>query len=145
MVSVTGPLVLCCGFELSVTPTVRFAVPGVVGVPLSVQPFSVNPAGSVPPVIVQLYGVVPPVIPNVPVYGVPAVPFGRVPDSVNGPPPPPVVMVMLTGPLVLSCGFELSVTPTVRFDVPAAVGVPLTVQLLCVSPAGSVPAVIVQV
>jgi len=84
---VTEPLVLCCGFELSVTPTVRFEVSGVVGVPLSVQPFSVNPAGSVPPVIVQVYGAVPPLTPNVPVYGIPAVPFGRVPDRVNGPPP----------------------------------------------------------
>jgi hypothetical protein len=146
MISVTEPLVLCCGLELSVTLTVRFEVPGVVGVPVSVQPVSVNPAGSVPLVIVQLYGVVPPVIWNEPVYRVPTVPLGRVPDSVNGPPPLPVVMVRLTGPLVVCCGFELSVTPTVRFDVPAVVGVPFTVQLFgaSVSPAGSVPPVMVQ-
>ena len=146
IVSVTEPLVLCCGLELSVTPTVRFEVPAVVGVPLSVQPFSVKPAGSVPPVIVQLYGVVPPVITNVPVYGVPAVPLGRVPDSVNGPPPLPAVMVRDIGPVTLCCGLEASVTFTVRFEIPAIVGVPLTVQPFgaSVSPAGSIPPVIVQ-
>ena len=153
MVSVTEPLALCCGFELSVTLTVRFEIPGVVGVPVSVQLFGagacVNPAGSVPPVIVHVYGVVPPVITNEPVYRVPTVPFGRVPDSVNSPPPPPPVIVRLTGPTVLCCGLELSVTLTVRFEVPAAVGVPLIVQPFeagtCVNPAGNVPAVIVQV
>jgi hypothetical protein len=49
-----------------VTPTVRFDVPAVVGVPLTVQLFgaSVSPAGSVPPVIVQVYGPIPPVTPK---------------------------------------------------------------------------------
>ena len=147
MVRVTGPLVLCFGLELSVTLTVRLAVPGIVGVPLTVQPFRVNPAGSVPLVIVQLYGVVPPLIPNAAEYGVPVAPFGRVPASVSCPPPPPEVMVRLSNPLVLCCGVELSVTLTVIFDVPAVVGVPLTVQPtgVSVNPAGSVPAVIVQV
>ena len=72
--------------------------------------------------------------------------FGSVPDSVNSPPPPPV-MVMLTGPPVVCCGFELSLTLTVRLEVPAVVGIPLTVQLFgaSVSPAGSAPVVILQV
>ena len=147
MVSVTGPFAVCCGFELSVTLTVRFAVPAAVGVPLTVQPFapSVNPAGSVPPVIVQLYGAVPPLAPIVPVYGVPTVPSGRfVVVSIN---PPEGLIVRLTGPLALCCGFEESVALTVKFAIPAAVGVPLTVQPFApsVNPAGSVPPVIAQV
>ena len=60
-VRVSGPVTTCAGFELSVTCTVRFEVPGVVGVPLIVHPFSVNPAGSVPVGIAQVYGVAPPV------------------------------------------------------------------------------------
>ena len=66
IVRLTGPLALCCGFELSVTLTVRFVVPATVGVPLTVHPVSVNPAGNVPAVIVQAYGVVPPVTSIVP-------------------------------------------------------------------------------
>jgi len=67
IVRLSGPLVLCCGDELSVTLTVRFAIPAAVGVPLTVQVLDVKvkPAGSVPPVIEQLYGVVPPVTPIV--------------------------------------------------------------------------------
>ena len=66
--------------------------------------------------------------------------------SVNGP-PPPVVIVRASGPLVLPCGLELSVTLTDMFDVPAVVGVPATVQPtgVSVNPAGNDPAVIVQV
>lgn len=54
--------------------------------------------------------------------------------------------VRLTGPVAVSAGFELSVACTVMFDVPAVVGVPLTVQLFGASdrPAGSVPAVMAQ-
>jgi len=56
-------------------------------------------------------------------------------------------MVMLIGPLVLSCGFELSVTFTLTLEIPAVVGVPLTVQPagVSVNPAGRVPVVMVQV
>ena len=145
IVRLTGPVTLCCGLELSVTFTVRFVVPAIGGVPLMVQLLCVNPVGRVPAVIVQVYGAVPPVIPNDPLYGTATEPVGRVGARVSPPPPPPGVIARLTGPLVLSFGFELSVTLTTRFEVPAAVGVPLTVQLLCVSPAGSVPAVMVQV
>jgi hypothetical protein len=107
IVRLTGPLALCCGFELSVTPIVRFVVPATVGVPLTVHPVNVKPAGNVPAVIVQLYGDVPPVMSIVPLYGVPTTPFGRVGDaSVR---PPLAVIVKLSGPLVFPCGFELSV------------------------------------
>jgi len=145
MVSVTGPVALCCGFELSVTVTVAVEVPGVVGVPVTVHPVNVNPAGRAPPVIEQVYGPIPPVIPIGALYGVPAVPFGRgVGEIVNGPPPPPEVMVRLIGPVVLCCGFEASVTLTVMFEVPARTGVPLTVHPFNVRPAGRTPDVIVQ-
>jgi len=55
-------------------------------------------------------------------------------------------MVKLTGPTVVSCGLLESVALTVRFTVPAAVGVPLTRQPAEVSmrPAGSVPVTIMQ-
>ena len=49
------PSRLSCGDELSVTCTVRSAVPAAVGNPLIVQLFAakLNPAGSVPAVMVQ--------------------------------------------------------------------------------------------
>jgi len=55
-------------------------------------------------------------------------------------------MVKLTGPTVVSCGLLESVALTVRFTVPATVGVPLTRQPAEVSmrPAGSVPVTIMQ-
>src|SRR5882757_9000503 len=57
------------------------------------------------------------------------------------------MMVRLTGPVTLCCGFDASVAWMVMFDVPATVGVPVTVQLFGVNanPAGSVPTVTVQV
>jgi hypothetical protein len=86
------------------------------------------------------------VTPKTWLYGVPTTPPGRVGASVNGPPPPPTVMVRLIGPVVLCCGLEASVTFTVMFEVPAAVGVPLTVHPTDVNvrPAGRTPDVIVQ-
>ena len=67
-VTVTGPVVVFTGFEESVPFTVTVVLPGVVGVPVIVQPApSVNPAGSEPAVIAQLYGPVPPLTPIVPV------------------------------------------------------------------------------
>jgi len=50
--------------------------------------------------------------------------------------------VRLTGPVVVSVGLLESVAFTVRFAVPATVGVPLTTQPEAESPAGSMPAVI---
>ena len=54
MVMVSGPEVVCCGLLESVTFTVTVEDPAVVGVPLTVQPLSESPAGSVPEVIEQL-------------------------------------------------------------------------------------------
>ena len=54
----------------------------------------------------------------------------------------PALMVMLSGPLTVL--LLLSVAFTVRFAVPAVVGVPLIVQPVIVSPAGRVPAVNTQ-
>jgi len=45
---------LCGGVELSVRVTTRFAVPGVVGVPLTVHPFSERPSGRAPRVSEQV-------------------------------------------------------------------------------------------
>ena len=53
MVIVSGPDVVSTGFAPSVTFTVTVEAPGVVGVPLTVQPVSFRPAGNVPAVIEQ--------------------------------------------------------------------------------------------
>jgi hypothetical protein len=58
---------------------------------------------------------------------------------------PAGAMVRLTGPLVVLAGAPASVALTVRFAVPATVGVPLTTQPAPrARPAGSVPFVMVQ-
>lgn len=62
---VSGPVVDCAGDSESVTFTVTVELPAVVGVPLTVQPLMLRPAGSVPDVIVQLYGELPPLTPMV--------------------------------------------------------------------------------
>jgi len=49
---VTGPVVVAVGLLESVALTVRFAVPAVVGVPLTVHPERES-SRSVPPVMVQ--------------------------------------------------------------------------------------------
>jgi hypothetical protein len=45
---VSFALALCCGLPASVTLTVTAELPAAVGVPLTVQPVSVKPAGNVP-------------------------------------------------------------------------------------------------
>ena len=50
IVRLTVPPVPCCGFPLSVAFATKVEVPGVVGVPLTVHPVSVNPGAGVPPV-----------------------------------------------------------------------------------------------
>ena len=137
---VSGPETVFTGLLESVTITVRLEVPGAVGVPLTVQPLSVRPAGSVPDVIEQLYGVVPPLAPIVALYTTPTVPSGSELVSVNA----AGLMTMVSGPVVDCVGDSESVAFTVTVEVPAVVGVPLTVQPLMLSPAGRVPAVIVQ-
>lgn len=58
---------------------------------------------------------------------------------------PPAEIVMLTGPVAVSTGLLESVALTVRFTIPATVGVPLTRQLLPRErPAGKMPVRIVH-
>jgi hypothetical protein len=54
IVMLSGPEAVSCGLLESVALTVRLAVMGVVGVPLTTQPLRLRPAGSVPEVKVQL-------------------------------------------------------------------------------------------
>lgn len=140
MVMLSGPETVLFGLPESVTMTVIFEVPGVVGVPPTVQPVSERPAGKVPEVIEQLYGVVPPLASIVALYTTPTVPFGNVfvRFSAAG------LITMVSGPDVVCVGDPESVTLIVTVELPAVVGVPLTVQPLMLSPAGSVPAVIMQ-
>ncbi len=72
----------------------------------------------------------------------PTVPSGRVPAPMaRG----AGLMVRVTGPVVLWAGLPLSVAFTIKFTVPAMVGVPLTRQLgPSVRPAWSVPEMMVQ-
>lgn len=51
---VSGPEVVWVGLPESVTLTVTVELPDVVGVPLTVHPERLRPAGNVPAVIVQL-------------------------------------------------------------------------------------------
>jgi hypothetical protein len=68
MTNGTVPVVVMgVGLVESVAITLMFVVPGVVGIPVMVQPFdppAVNPAGRF--VITQVYGPVPPETPTVP-------------------------------------------------------------------------------
>jgi hypothetical protein len=130
-------------FEVGVAPSVAFTekveVPAVVGVPLSEQLLlSVKPAGTEPLARMQLYGAVPPATPTEPLYGVFTVPDGgllSVSVTVEA------LIVRLTAPVEeIGVGDVESVAFTVKFEVPAVDGVPVSEQLLLsVSPAGSVP------
>jgi hypothetical protein len=112
-----------------------------VGVPLTMHPESERPAGSVPAVITQEYGDVPPATPMVAVKGIPTVALGSE-ESVSVTAAGDTVR--LTGPVIVETGLLESITLTTRFDVPGVVGMPLTMQPLITSPAGSVPEMIVQ-
>jgi hypothetical protein len=140
MVMVSNCETVFVGLLESVTVTVTGDAPEVVGVPLTVQPASVSPAGSVPVVMEQLYGVVPPEAPIGALYRTPTVPSGSVFVSTRA----AGLMTMVSGPEVVCAGEPESSTFTVTVELPAVVGVPLTVQPLNESPAGRVPEVIVQ-
>ena len=60
MTIVSLALTVCAGVPASVTFTVIGEDPAVVGVPLTVHPVRVSPAGSVPVEMEHAYGVVPP-------------------------------------------------------------------------------------
>src|SRR5271165_6242107 len=152
IVSVGGAIVIdsaavfdTAGTSESDTFTVKLALPAAVGVPLiaPVDAFSVNPAGRLPTDIAQLYGVVPPVAANVCEYPTPTCPFAN--DA--------VVIVSVGDAIVIdsaavfdTAGTSESVTFTVKFVVPAAVGVPLIapVDAFSVNPAGRLPTDIAQ-
>jgi hypothetical protein len=137
-VMLSGPVTVSAGLLESLAFTCSVDVPAVVGVPLTTQlAESVSPVGRVPPVCTQLYGAVPPETPMVALYGTPTVAPGSV-DNVSvsalG------RTVRLTGPVIVLIGLLESVAVTVRFDVPAVVGVPVMTQPApSVNPAGSVP------
>jgi hypothetical protein len=123
---------------LSTTRMVTFVVPTVVGVP-EISPVLVlrlSPAGNVPSDTAHVSDPVPPVEATVFEYATPAVAPGK-----------DVVVMESGGAIVIERGFEsealaASTTPMVKFEVPAADGVPeiAPVALLRLSPAGSAPA-----
>lgn len=116
------------------TLTVIGEEPAVVGVPLTVQPVSVRPAGRVP-VMEHEYGAVPSLAVMDALYATPTVPPGRVLVIVNA----AGAMTMVSAALTFCAGLPESVTFTVISDEPLAVGVPLTVHPVRVRPAGSAP------
>ena len=61
IVMVSGLLAVCTGLLESVAFAWKVEVPAAVGVPLTTQPVSVRPAGSVPLTSEHAYGAVPPV------------------------------------------------------------------------------------
>src|SRR5882757_9402592 len=142
----TLPIAVPTGVLESVTLMVKLDVPTTVGVPVMTPVGdSLSPVGRVPEAKLKIYGAVPPVAVIVPKYGVARVAADTpLITTVNPPPPPVPAIVKLNDPVPLFCGTEMSVTLTVRFAVPAAVGSPLIVQPVSVRPAGSVPAVILQ-
>ena len=130
-------LVVVCDW-LSATCTVNVDVPAAVGVPLMTPPLdNVNPAGSAPVGRDHVYGDIPPEAVNVCEYWTPITP-----DASE------TVVIVNDGAMVIeSCLVsdceELSVTRTVKVDVPAAVGSPLIVPPGARdNPAGREPALI---
>jgi hypothetical protein len=140
MVMVSDWETVFVGLLASVTVTVTVDEPAAVGVPATVQPDRVKPAGREPELIEHVYGVVPPAASIGAEYTTPTVPFGRVFVSVRA----AGLITIVSGPEVVCCGEPESSTFTVTVELPAVVGVPLTVHPLSVKPAGSVPAVMVQ-
>ena len=117
--------------------TVKFDVPAVVGVPLVTPPeLKDSPAGRLPLWRDQLYGVTPPVAARVWEYATPIWPAGRlevVTDRSTG-------ITIDRAFVAVSAGVWESVTLTVKFEVPAVVGVPeITPPELKERPAGRVP------
>ena len=138
MTTVCTPLVAWAGALASVTFTVTVDEPDVVGVPLTTHPLSESPAGSVP-VMEHAYGVVPPVAVMFALYETPTVPLGRTLVSVSG-----ELMVMETAAVAEAP--TLSVTLTVKAEVPFVVGIPEMMPVLgeIANPGGSVPALMLH-
>src|SRR5262245_22758795 len=132
-----GCSAVCCGFELSWTPTRNATGPATVGVP-EITPLvgeSASPVGSVPSTIDHVRAPNPPVAKTVALYGASRTASGRLAvKTVSGPPP-----------LIWNCrrtvrGVASNVTSSMmKLTEPAAVGVPLItpVPAFRTSPAGS--------
>lgn len=116
-------------------------VPEIVPEPPDV-PCNCSPDGSEPLVTLQVIGSVPPLVWMFWLYAVPTVPLGN--DVVvmlnTG------LTVMLRAWLLVCGGVPELVAVTVKFVVPAVVGVPEIVpELINVNPAGKLPGVVLQV
>jgi hypothetical protein len=134
MMMVSFCVAFCAGLPESVTFTVTGNDPAAVGVPLTVQPASVSPAGRVP-VIEQEYGAVPSLAVIEALYATPTVPFGNVLVMVSAAGAMTIVSLLLA----FCTGLLESLTFTVIVEEPAVVGVPLTVQAARFKPAGRDP------
>jgi hypothetical protein len=111
----------------SVTRTVKDTVPDAVGVPLITPPLlTLNPAGKDPPESDQLYGVLPPVAAKVAEYALLTVPPGRDVVVIATGGVTTAATAMLRFAVAVFAGALESATRTVKLDVPAAVGVPVT-------------------
>lgn len=136
---------VCAGEPESVPFTVKLLVPAVVGIPViaPVAAFKFNPAGKAPVVIDHVTAPVPPVAPSVVLYAVPTVPFGRLVVETAS-----AALIVIVSALVTVCAGEPeSVAFTVKFAVPAAVGVPVMAPVAAFkfNPAGNAPDGMVQV
>lgn len=113
---------------------------GVVGVPdmTPVLAFRASPAGNAPVDTLQLIGGVPPVVCKVALYALPTVPLG---SEVVVIPRGTALTVMLNVSWAVTGGMLESVANAVKFEVPAAVGMPeITPKFVSsVSPAGNDP------
>ena len=116
--------------------TVTGDEPAAVGVPLTVQPLSVRPAGNTP-VIEQEYAGVPSLAVIVELYATPTVPQGNVLVIVNA----AGAITIVSFALAFCVGLPESVTLTVIGEDPCVVGVPLTVQPVWLRPAGNAPVI----
>jgi hypothetical protein len=132
------------GLELSLTLSVKLAIPPVVGVPLRTPAADkVNPSGKVPDTTDHVSGAVPPDAVRVWLYGVLTRLVGRgdVLLIVTG-----VTVVSASCFVAVSAGELLSLTRTVKFELPVPVGVPLrTPAPDSDSPPGGEPDVTVHV
>jgi hypothetical protein len=133
-----------CGAAASATWTVKEDGPALVGVP-EIAPdsgSSVMPGGKLPDVIDQRYGEMPPVADTTAAYAEPVTPPGRdvvATVSVGG-----VVTLIDSMRVVFCTGREVSLTESVKVNVPGAEAVPLIapVEGSSARPVGSAPAVI---
>jgi ABC-type thiamin/hydroxymethylpyrimidine transport system permease subunit len=153
IVSCVDPMVIdvatdlvCAGLLLSLTVTVKLELPFAVGVP-EITPLpaaSVSPVGRLPAVTDQVYPGVPPLACSVCEYAVPSVPEANVDEVIVSCVAPMVIDVAAD---LVCAGLLLSLTVTVKLDVPFAVGVPEIAPLPAarVSPAGRLPEVTDQV